>query len=584
MGLLKPEQIALSNTVIALPDGTLSLQTLEKDGARWRSKGVAAGVPLNYLAQFSEGMRDNVSGDLRIGADWSLDLQGAQGAASSLSGNLHVFREKGDLIVGGDVPVVLGLRTLDLRADIVGNALRTQLEIDGVRAGQARVDATAQLLGGRLGNDSPLKLSANADMGSIAWLAPLSGQPALELDGALKLVLTGSGTIGNPVLNGSATGDKLALRWADQGVKLSNGVLRAQLAGDQLLLERLSFDGVEGNAVANGALQFSGGATSMNLKLVADKLEIMSRPDRTIVISGQSTLTRDAKRYALEGKFRADRALVELAPQGRPTLSDDVIVLGRTGNGNGAKAAPSMPLTVDLEADLGNNFRLRGMGIDAELRGALRVRASGGKAPRINGSINVEEGTYRAYGQNLVIERGALTFSGPYDNPALNILAVRKRPDGDQLSETNVEAGVQVRGTAQAPVAKLVSTPSVPDSEKLSWLVLGHGLEGTSGKEAGVLSAAAGALLGGSGGGFQARLASSLGVDELGLSQAKGLESTVVTVGKRISSRAYLSFEQGATTASSLVKLRYKLNPRVTLQFQTGTNTALDVLYSWAFD
>ena len=53
---------------------------------------------------------------------------------------------------------------------------------------------------------------------------------------------------------------------------------------------------------------------------------------------------------------------------------------------------------------------------------------------------------------------------------------------------------------------------------------------------------------------------------------------------KRISSRAYLSFEQGATTASSLVKIRYKLNPRITLQFQTGTNTALDVLYSWAFD
>ena len=84
--------------------------------------------------------------------------------------------------------------------------------------------------------------------------------------------------------------------------------------------------------------------------------------------------------------------------------------------------------------------------------------------------------------------------------------------------------------------------------------------------------------------GFQSRIANSLGLDELGLSQAKGLESTVVTVGKRLSSRAYLSFEQGATSASSLVKLRYKLNSKWTLQFQTGTNTALDVLYTWAFD
>jgi translocation and assembly module TamB len=586
MGLARPEQVALSNAVIKLPEGSVSLQSLEKNGARWTSKGAATGVPLNYLAQFSQGMRDNLSGDLTLGAQWALDLQAAAaaGGAPALNGMLHVFREKGDLTAGAEMPVVLGLRQLDARADVSGGALRMQLDLDGVRAGHARVDATARMQGGRLGNDSPLTLRANADMGSIAWLAPLTGQPALEMDGTLKLDLAGAGTVGAPTLNGSVSGDNLALRWADQGVKLRNGQLRAQLAGDQLLLQRLSFEGVQGRAVADGAVRFAGGEASMNLKLVADKLEVLSRPDRTVVVTGQSTLTRDARRFTLEGKFKADRALIELAPQGRPTLSDDVVVLGRGKGGLPVKEAPSLPLTVDIEADLGDAFRLRGMGADAELAGTVRIRAAGGRAPRVNGTIRVVNGTYAAYGQRLSIEHGVLSFSGPYDNPGLNILALRKRPEGDQLTETNVEAGVEVRGTALAPVAKLVSTPSVPDSEKLSWLVLGHGMEGTSGNEAGVLSAAAGALLGGKGGGFQSRLANSLGVDELGLSQAKGLETTVVTVGKRISARAYLSFEQGATTASSLVRLRYKLNPRITLQFQTGTNTALDVLYSWAFD
>jgi translocation and assembly module TamB len=586
MGLARPEQISLSNGVIKLPEGSVTLQSLDKNGARWTSKGTATGVPLNYLAQFSQGMRDNLAGDLTLGAQWALDMQGpaAAGGAPAMNGMLHVFREKGDLVAGAEVPVVLGLRQLDARADVSGGALRMQLDMDGARAGHGRIDATAQMVAGRLGNDSPLKLNAKADMGSIAWLAPLTGQPALELDGTLKFDLAGAGTVGAPSLNGSVSGDNLALRWADQGVKLRNGQLRAQLAGDQLLLQRLSFDGVQGRAVADGAVRFAGGEASMNLKLVADKLELLSRPDRTLVVTGQSTLTRDAKRFALEGKFKADRALIELAPQGRPVLSDDVVVLGRGKTGLPVKEAPSMPLTVDVEADLGDAFRLRGMGVDAELAGTVRIRAAGGRAPRANGTIRVVSGKYDAYGQKLTIERGVLSFSGPYDNPALNILAVRKRPDGEQLTETNVEAGVEVRGTALSPVAKLVSTPSVPDSEKLSWLVLGHGMEGTSGNEAGVLSAAAGALLGGKGGGFQSRLANSLGVDELGLSQAKGLETTVVTVGKRISARAYLSFEQGATTASSLVKLRYKLNPRITLQFQTGTNTALDVLYSWAFD
>jgi translocation and assembly module TamB len=586
MGLARPEQIALSNAVIKLPEGIVTVHTLDKNGARWTSKGAATGVPLNYLAQFSQGMRDNLAGDLTLGAQWALDMQAVAGGTPALNGMLHVFREKGDLTAGAELPVVLGLRQLDARADIAGGALRMQLELDGVRAGHARVDATARMAGGRLGNDSPLTLKANADMGSIAWLAPLTGQPALEMDGTLKLDLTGAGTVGTPTLNGSVNGDNLALRWADQGVKLRNGQLRAQLAGDQLLLQRLSFEGVQGRAVADGAVRFSGGEATMNLKLVADKLEVLSRPDRTLVVSGQSALTRDAKHFTLDGKFKADRALIELAPQSRPTLSDDVIVLGRDKAGIAVKEAHPLPLTVDIEADLGDSFHLRGMGAEADLTGTVRIRASGGRAPRANGTIRVANGTYAAYGQKLSIERGVLSFSGPYDNPALNILAVRKRPEGEQLTETNVEAGVQIRGTALAPDAKLVSTPSVPDSEKLSWLVLGHGMEGSSGNEAGVLSAAAGALLGGKGGsgGFQSRLANSLGVDELGLSQAKGLESTVVTVGKRISAKAYLSFEQGATTASSLVKLRYKLNPRITLQLQTGTNTALDVLYSWAFD
>ena len=588
MGLLNPVEVSLRDALVRLPDGTVSVQSLQKKGPQWSSKGAAAGVPLNYLAQFSPALYNNVRGDLTLGGAWALDMRAPAAAAGApaINGTLHIFREKGDMIVGADVPVVLGLRTLDLRADVSGGALRTQVQIDGVRAGQARIDATTQMVGGRLSNASPLKLSATADMGSIAWIAPLAGQPGLELDGVLKLALTGAGTVGAPTLNGTVNGDNLAVRWAEQGVKLRNGQLRAQLTGDQMLLQRLTFDGTQGRAIADGSVRFAGGEASMQLKLVAERLEILSRPDRTVVVSGTSTLIRDAKRFQLDGKFRADRALVELAPQDRPTLSDDIIVLGRTRPGTVAEkpGVPAMPLAVDVEVDLGDAFRLRGMGIDAELAGMLRVR-NGPRGPRANGGIRVVSGTYKAYGQNLTIERGVLMFSDPYDNPSLNIRAVRRRPEGEQLSETNVEAGVEVRGTALAPVAKLVSTPSVPDSEKLSWLVLGHGMSGVSGNESGVLAAAAGALLGGKGGGgFQSRVANSLGLDELGLSQAKGLESTVVTVGKRLSSRAYLSFEQGATTASSLVKLRYKLNPKITLQFQTGTNTALDVLYTWAFD
>jgi translocation and assembly module TamB len=586
-GLARPEQVALNGAVIRLPAGSITIDSLAKLGPRWNSRGSATGVPINYLTQFSPDLADTVSGDLALGAQWALDLRtaAATGGAPALDGKVRLFRERGDLTVGAEIPVTLGLRQLDARADVAGGALHMQLDLDGVRPGRTHVEATAQLVRGLLDNDSPLRLAANADIPSVAWLAPLAGQPGLDLGGKLRVALTGAGTVGAPSLNGTVSGDELAVRWTEQGVNLRGGVLRAQLAGDQLQLQQLSFNGPSGTARADGTVRFAGGAATMQLKLVADKLEALSRPDRTVVVSGEATLVRDAQRFALEGKFRADRALVELAPQGRPTMSDDVVVLGREAPTQAPKKESVQALAIDLSASLGDQFKLRGKGIDATLGGSLQLRRSGDRPPRVNGSIRVVSGSYAAYGQKLAIERGVMTFSGPYDNPSLDILAVRKPLNGEQPSDTNVEAGVEVRGTAQSPSARLVSTPTVPDSEKLSWLVLGHGMQGTTGGEADVLGAAASALLSGSGGGFPSKIAGSLGLDEIGVSgAAKGLESTVVTVGKRLSSRAYLSFEQGTATASSLVRLRYKINPRVSLQLQTGTNTALDVLYSWAFD
>jgi translocation and assembly module TamB len=588
-GLLHPEQIALGAANIKLPDGAIRIESLEKTGSAWRSKGSAGGVPVNYLAQLSDAWRDNVKSDMTIGAAWSLNLQAAsKGAPPAIDGMLDVYREQGDItMTGADLPLPLGLRTLDARADVSAGALHMQLVVDGTRVGQARVDATTQLLDGRIADDSPLTMSANANMGSLAWLAPLAGQPGMEIDGTLKLDMTGSGTIGAPQLNGDISGDRLVLNWTEQGIKLRNGQLQAHLAGDQLQLQKLAFDGAEGKARADGWIRFANAEATMQLKLTADKLEVLGRPDRTLIVSGSTTLVRDNKHFQLDGKLRADRALIEMAGKDTPTLSDDVVIVGR--GAAPAKTAQSMPLNVDVEADLGDNFTLRGKGLDAQMAGTVRVRVLDRRPPRVNGSIRVVSGTYAAYGQKLEIERGVINFTGAYDNPGLNILAVRKRPEGEQLTETNVEAGVEVRGTALAPVAKLVSTPAVSDSDKLAWLVLGHGIDNTAGNEMALLGTAAGALFGGGG---QGKLASTLGVDELGVGQAagttaspaNGLQNTVVTVGKRLSSRAYLSFEQGASTATSLVKLRYKLNPRITLQFQTGTNNALDVLYTWAFD
>ena len=379
-GAASATRLALSNAVLTLPGGSVTVRSLEKNGAHWRTSGTAVHVPLNYLVSISSALEDRVSGDLALGADWSLDLQGTHA-----TGSLHLFRERGDLIVGADVQTALGLRLLDLRADLLDQSLRLQLNMDGARVGQTRIDAHTALHQGRIANDSALTVNASADMHSVAWLAPLFGQPGLELDGALKASISGSGTIGAPVLTGSLTGDQLAMRWPEHGVKLRNGQLRATLVDDRLLLQRLYFEGTEGHALADGTVRFSDAHTQMALKLTLDKLSVLARPDRMLALSATAALTRDATRFALEGRAKVERARIELAPEDRPVQSDDVIVLGKTGTASSAKkSSAGPPLTIDLEADLGSEFDLKGMGIDARLSGSLRALAGERRAPRLN--------------------------------------------------------------------------------------------------------------------------------------------------------------------------------------------------------
>jgi translocation and assembly module TamB len=197
--------------------------------------------------------------------------------------------------------------------------------------------------------------------------------------------------------------------------------------------------------------------------------------------------------------------------------------------------------------------------------------------PSSSGNIHVVKGAYSAYGQRLQIERGILSFQGPLDNPGLDIIAMRKNQA--------VEAGVAVSGTAQSPRVRLVSNPGVPDSEKLSWLVLGHGLEDASGQDYNALHAAAGLLLSaGESVTLQQKIAHATGFEDVSLKGSGELEGTMLALGKRLSSRAYLSYEHGLTGASSLVKINYTLTKRVSVQAQAGTAPAMDLFYTFRFE
>ena len=151
-----------------------------------------------------------------------------------------------------------------------------------------------------------------------------------------------------------------------------------------------------------------------------------------------------------------------------------------------------------------------------------------------------------------------------------------------------VEAGVEIMGSVRHPRVTLVSTPNVPDTEKLSWIVLGRKPD-PGGLDTSVLLAAAGSILGGqSGAGITEKITKALGVNEISFKQAgigSSLSGQIGVVGKRISSRVYLSYERSlATTTMGITKLTYNLTPKITVVTQAGEDSAIDLFYTFQFD
>ncbi|KVD66251.1 hypothetical protein WI87_02390 [Burkholderia ubonensis] len=146
-----------------------------------------------------------------------------------------------------------------------------------------------------------------------------------------------------------------------------------------------------------------------------------------------------------------------------------------------------------------------------------------------------------------------------------------------------VEAGVQVTGTIQAPTVKLVSEPNVTDNEKLSWLLFGHGTD--QGNNVGQQNAmtAALALLGSATG---KRVAQSIGLDEfsIGRSDVGLTDPQVVQISKAINERFVLGYEQGLQSAANAFKATINLTRFWSVSAYGGTFQGVDLNYTRRFD
>lgn len=513
---------------------------------------------------------------------------------------------------------------LDWQATLAATAdskqLRANLNARGSRIGQVDGELAAAMLGAwSLDQKARWQGKLKADIADLGWLAELIGdgwQSEGRLNGELQL----AGTPAAPLTGGRLRGEKLALRLPEQGLSLARGELDAELRDNLLNIRRLGFDSLlqplprplrldarddlSALTAKPGRLEISGEirvdrrneGDDARLDIKLDRLGAFQLPDQWVTVSGNGRLSLRDGALGATGKLVVDAGYWQLAPGGTPRLSDDVVVKRPGSEKPAASLRPRLEL--DIGADLGRNFLFKGAGLSSRLAGDIRITAHGRDLPRATGTIRARSGRFEAYGQKLEIERGILSFNGLLDNPGLDVRAVRKG--------LPVEPGVQIGGTAQKPVVKLISDPELPEAEKLAWLVLGHGPEQMGAGDATLLFSAAGGLLGNDSGNVVQQLKKTFGFDEFGLRQgtiggssgrqpgsrvaggnsidtAGTTGQQILSVGKRLSSNALVSYEQTLGRAEGIVKLTVNLTRQIAVIGRAGSDNALDVFYTLTF-
>ena len=578
--------------------------------ARWNANTGNAGDALRASA-----VLERASGDLHLLIGEAATVTSVRSSASQPKATATTTNNSN---AGKGTPA--GVRQARLELSAEGKQLRAQLQWDSERAGKLNAQANSTLTrqndSWSWSPDTPLNAQLRAhlpDLGIWSAIAP----PGWRINGTLDADVALTGSLSAPQWQGTLGADRITVQSLLDGVDLKDGRLRAALRGNQLDITELTLQGGQGSQARiagysgnltpapqdGGSLQGSGtlrwggaGASAdssakdsgiaLDFTTQLRALQVQVRADRQASVSGQLRTGLKDGQITVRGDLRVNRATIILPEASAPQLGDDVAVRSAAiDRANAAKAqqtsqsaaraqtaqAPDIAVTLNL----GRDFALQGFGITTRLEGALDVRGgnSPGAPPRITGEVRTVQGRYRAWGQALNVETGIARFNGPYNNPSLDILALRPN--------ISVRAGVQVSGSAQAPRVRLYSDPDLPDAEKLSWVITGRSTA-AGGAEAALLQQAALALLGGQGSG-SGNTAQRLGLDEVGFKgpgSGDDASGAAITLGKRLSSQLYVTYEQSLTSAIGAIYIFYDLTKRLTLRGQTGTQSAVDIIYT----
>ena len=383
--------------------------------------------------------------------------------------------------------------------------------------------------------------------GAAESLWRLAALDAFDITGPIAIAADATGTLRDPTVRGSISGDSLQLRSSLSGTNIRDMSVRGGFQGSRLQLRRFAGTAVNGGTITgSGIVDLSTlGETvegrflevrgpTIDLRASAKNARLLDANGLSATISGPLRIVSNGLGGTIAGRVQVDRASWTLG-----TAADDLRlpqIATREINAPASRApraAASRPWRYLINARAESRIDVDGMGLDSEWAADVILRGTTDD-PRIGGSAEVVRGDYTFAGTRFELTRGEIEFdeSQPID-PRVDI---RAETESDGLT---VE--VTVRGSATQPEIAFSSNPALPEEELLARLLFGGSVTSLSATDALQLGAAVASLRGGGGMDPINQLRTAIGLDRLRIVSADPAlgRGTGVALGKNFGRRFY---------------------------------------------
>jgi len=473
---------------------------------------------------------------------------------NAFEGNFKVASMEGGIRLGDNARGEL-VRYDHFSADVEMTQAQINAKLGVGFQGDGFVDAKVQT---GWDANAPLTGELYMNIARLYWLelfSPDIVRPTGLIEGHVSL----RGTRGTPSLGGEATLSKFKGEFPALGLTFDEGKgsFTAQPDGSAKITAQANSG--QGTLFVDGGLSWFGDAQPLQLHIHGENVLLANTPELRVIANPNLDFTLAGTAMQLRGSVHVPEADLDLERLDRGTsVSEDVVVLDPVD----PEETPTSPLDMDLTVSLGDKVKMSGFGLKGALGGKMQVWSRPGREMTANGGLEVS-GRYKAYGQDLTITRGNLSWNyNAVADPRINIRA--ERTIGD------VVAGIDVTGRAQSPRVDVWSTPAMSQSEALAYLVLGRSLTGASSDQAQQVNAASAAISAGSGL-LASQLGAKLGLDDAGVSQSRALGGSVIGVGKYISPKLYVGYGVSLVGSGSVLTLKYLLRRGFDVEVESST-------------